>query len=188
MMQRITVTVKQLFDALESNGFEHLRGTWFKFGDDGAVIGGCVLGQAAINLGAYEYEQEAGQEGTVTKALSRFPATQGRWTEWNTKSTIDRPVNVASQIIYWNDVVEPLTNEELGLQDEEENQGIFNDPKTKYVLPTWPEVVEMARDCLTPYFDETIELAQFDWVAPRLHERLGDADPYNDTYAEIDSQ
>ncbi len=150
-----TTTVKELFDSLEKNGFEHLRGSWFKYDNDGLIVGGCVLGQAAINLGAWEDANEAGEEGTITRALDEFPITEGRWTEWpDNMNEWDRPQNVGSQIIFWNDVTRVT-----GVDENENN--VF-----EYRLKTWPEVVEMARECLTPYFDKQIQLKEHDWKAP----------------------
>lgn len=54
---RINTTIGAILDALVENGFEHIRGTWFKYGEDAEngeklIIGACVLGQAALNLSA----------------------------------------------------------------------------------------------------------------------------------------
>ncbi len=155
-----TTTVKELFDSLEKNGFEHLRGTWFRYNDDGLVVGGCVLGQAALNLGAWENANEAGETGSITEALSNFPVTEGRWAKWpDNVNTEYAPENLGQQIIFWNDTTYPT-----GLFDE---NGL---EKLEYRLKTWPEVVEMARECLTPHFDETIKLQAYDWNVPNLQE------------------
>lgn len=46
-------TVEDIYNALDKNGFTYLRGQWFEFNEKGQATGGCVLGQAALNLGAY---------------------------------------------------------------------------------------------------------------------------------------
>lgn len=51
-------TVKDVYDALEKNGFDYLRDQWFEYDVHGNAIGGCVLGQAALNLGVYGTDEE----------------------------------------------------------------------------------------------------------------------------------
>lgn len=143
-MGTFQTTVKAVSEAIEKNGLEHLRGSWFRFDiKDGKtlVVGGCVLAQAAINLGALQTEDspEYQDRGTLLAALS-FPPTGGRWTVPE-----DQEVDtVGGQIIYWNDL---------------EREG-------DWALKTYADVAQMARECLEPYFDKEITLESYDWNAP----------------------
>ena len=148
-MGKITVTVKQVFEALEKNGFEHIRGSWFKFSETNSnlVVGGCVLGQAAINLGVLQpidSEDDYEIDGSLVAALDRIKPTTGKWNEERYFS------GLAEQIIYWNDKTKRING------------------KLVYALPTWEDVVEMARDCMTPHFKEKITLSTYEWNSPVL--------------------
>lgn len=145
MVDTIEVTVRQVFNALKKNGFEHLRGSWFMFKDEDGeqfedmhdatkrtvVIGGCILGQGAINLGS--------DSDTLIVQLNQFKNKSARW------MTLDRPV--ADSIIYWND--------KIGVD------GLW-------ALPAYEDVVNMAHDILLPYFKEKITLKTYGWnITPK---------------------
>lgn len=144
-MGTFQTTVKAVSEAIEKNGLEHLRGSWFRVETKGGqtlVVGGCVLAQAAINLGALQTEDEPQEpRGTLLQALNQFPPTEGRWTvaEGNDIDTVGR------QIIYWND-----------LESEDGD----------WELKTYAEVAKMARECLEPYFDKEITLESYEWHVP----------------------
>lgn len=161
-METFQTTIKALFEALEKNGFEHLRGAWFRSNYDSVIVGGCVLGQAAINLGAYQpntgFPNISEAEGTLLHELNKFKQTAGKWEIENSVgqgygNLVDGCPTVGQQIMSWND------------------SGKYGGPNNdfEYNLPTWPEVVEMARDCLTPYFNEVITLQKHEWDARPLN-------------------
>ena len=45
------ITVEDAYKALVKNGFEHIRKEWVSTNPDGTILGGCAIGQMAINLG-----------------------------------------------------------------------------------------------------------------------------------------
>lgn len=48
----IRVTVADILDAMERNGFRQARnGEWINYNKDGSVRSACAMGQAVINLG-----------------------------------------------------------------------------------------------------------------------------------------
>jgi hypothetical protein len=49
-MNTKTVTVADILDAMEKNGFKQSRESWITFNKDGSVQKACALGQAVINL------------------------------------------------------------------------------------------------------------------------------------------
>jgi hypothetical protein len=59
----------------------------------------------------------------------------------------------ASAIIYWND---------LRARDAD-GRYILEDGEFTYHLPTYEDVAKMAYDVLSPFFDETVELVEFDY-------------------------
>src|SRR6185295_3145145 len=135
-MALFTTTVKAVFDALNKNGFEHLRGSWFREEEDSTgkivVVGGCVLGQSAINLGADQPVSDDGEdhENTLLNQLNSFAPVRGKWMENDGMFG-----GVGEQIIHWNDKCHYANPYETTPAK-----------KLVYDLATWDEVVEMARD------------------------------------------
>lgn len=173
-------TVKEVFDALVQNGFEHLRETWLNTDDQGKPTGACILGQAGLNLGVY---MESGQlYDDLTKFYENFysslaqddplfednedllDAASEKWTpfsletqlnEFDVPSTSPWSVNdlhgAGATIIHWND---KLDYDYSG-----------DKKKMVYALPTYEDVISMARDILSPHFDKIITLAikEYKW-------------------------
>lgn len=143
-----TYTVREVYDALAKNGFEHLREQWFKVNEDGSVAGGCVLGQAALNLsivataedGWWRYienmEEQPNNTYTLWDQLNKFHIN--RKSKWASQGEHDPDsLQVGDVIIFWNDLY---------------------DFGRKYYLPTYQDVVSMAYDVMEPFFDKKVYL------------------------------
>lgn len=159
-----TATVREVYEALEKNGFEHLRGSWFIKNEDGVVIGGCILAQTGVNLGVLV----KGHEGVPPERYGELDNTLTRHT-FDLLSQLNRfwvseeapkfshsadGNGLGDQIVRWNDAVE------LGFVEKD---GFL---KKVYVLKTYEEVAAVARELMEPFFDETVELIEFDWKVP----------------------
>jgi hypothetical protein len=118
---------KAVFEAIEQNGVNHLRGDWYgTFGADGKPDQACVLGIAAMHLGVAGFGELSKNEGAnLLEQLNQFEVPED--SKWRNESS-----PLGNTIIHWNDLRGYGTKE--------------------YAL-TWQEVVEMARDLLTPHFD-----------------------------------
>lgn len=148
------VTVKEVFESIKENGFEHLRGSWYDTGIDGKIKGGCVIMQGGLNLNIiasgedviriapsanYRLTDMLGQH-SLQQQLNTIPAPRdGKWYNLET--------GAGSTIIHWNDLIK---------YDEEEN-------KIGFVLETYEEVVDMARDVLEPYFDRELTILAYEY-------------------------
>jgi len=159
------VTVKEVFEAIKKNGFDHIRSNWI-ITSDGKPVGACVLGQGALNLGVaaeYNYygninnlvpgysdmpwpQQEKAHTAITRTAkkhsliaqLNKFKADKGsKWVTGEAGSS-----RAGDLIVYWNDAREYVSEDD------------FRD----YRLKTYEEVVDMAYDILKPHFDEKLEL------------------------------
>jgi hypothetical protein len=169
--RQVTRTIKQIYEALAQNGFEHLRGEWF----DGlkGKKGGCVLAQTAMNLGVFAYNpydsyndgydsNTTPYHGWASKYYSEYleDFKNGAPEVKNLQSVLDEfDVDPESQwfignkagytIIHWNDA-----------RDYNEKNLDY-----QYRLKTYQEVAQMARDILEPYFDQKVQLTTFDYWA-----------------------
>ena len=50
-LEYIDITFEDFLKALEENGFQHIRNSYYQMDPDGKVYAGCAIGQAAVNLG-----------------------------------------------------------------------------------------------------------------------------------------
>jgi len=176
-----TITLREVYAALEKNGFEHLRETWFGenvyIEDKFQPKAGCILAQTAFNLGV------AANNGLITNFLYNAGygdvADRTSYDDYNSlESQLNRfdledeapdspwlrgPAGdrmgegIGQVIIAWNDlraVNENGTRKyESKMIDGEEIQ------VPVYVLETYKDVAKMAYEVLEPFFDETIEVA-----------------------------
>jgi len=161
-----TFTVEEIFEALKKNGLTHLRGQWISAPDQ-KVVGACVLGQAAYNLGVPangDYEPKQGY-GNLYEELVNFEVTESPWLNeefykgssyWD--SSIDAPFegaeesNVADLIIFWND------RREYKVGDN----GMFI-ATGEWKLKTYDDVVNMAREIMEPFFSNEVKLPHYDY-------------------------
>jgi hypothetical protein len=159
-VRQITFNGKAVFDAIEKNGIEHVRSNWYgELDDKGQPLAGCVLGIGAFNLGIAanpDYSKNSGHN--LEDQLNRFNIPTD--SKWYTPAIGSR--NLGQAIIYWND-----------LRGDNTADG--------YEL-TWPQVVEMARDLLTPYFNEVFTADQYVFEMPGEGSNYGYAPDYEPDY------
>lgn len=158
-----TFTIKEIFEAIEHNGFKHLREEWVSYNAKNKAVGACVLGQAALNLGAitnseadetyniytdYSDDYDQPEIKTLLEQLNQFD-TPEKWSDGDEE--IDKAGNA---IVYWND---------KHVTDEDGNSKLTPSGKPIYELKKYEDVVKMAREILEPYFDKTIELTHYEY-------------------------
>ena len=141
--------VRDVYRALEANGFEHLREEWTADDMDGVIRGGCVLQQAGMNLGVVVGGEDEDDSNSLLRkldALGQVPSNS-KWvvSEYGSSPTI------GEAIIYWNDKYEWVYNPKTQ-RDER-----------RYALKTYKQVAKMAYDLLEPYMDKSITLKEKDW-------------------------
>ena len=159
-METRIFTVKEVFEALKKNGFEHLRENWFAWDTEGKLISACALGQAAINLSTVvswhdHYDRfernnftSSDFKHTLVSQLNKFIVKGGKRNKWvnPTKKFLktlgteycppDLGTDLGDLIIGWNDAK----------------------AKDNFLLQTYEEVTNMAYELMEPFFDKTVEL------------------------------
>ncbi len=158
MTEYVEYTVEEVYNALKKDGFEHLRGQWTSTDMDGAIVGACVLGQTAINLGVHANSEFNGAFNLVYQ-LNTFPVDKSN--PWAIAYDIDLPRGAGDTIIHWNDMEDDAYYDEYGDYDPEEEGPIW-------YLKTYAEVAKMAYEVLSPHFKETIKLAKREWKLPEV--------------------
>jgi hypothetical protein len=159
------VTIAEVIEAIDKNGFELLRMQWIGTGSYGEVNGGCVLGQGAVNLKVvptddfvdrvienwFEGDESRADEHnfddlryflkdyTLDAQLDTIPAPRNKW-------SADVEGSSASVIIHWNDA----------------KHGSYGE----YVLKTQEEITAMAKEVLEPNKDKVIQLLAYEWKMP----------------------
>jgi hypothetical protein len=147
----ITVSVRDIYEAIAKNGFDHVREAWLTVDWQTGNIGACVLGQAAINLGIVPIqnlnEMKADEiggalNGIFRRQLNKLGEAIPKWQNPDAGHHL-----IGDVIIFWNDLVD--------YDDEGESEG--------YHLPTYEDVTKMAYEVLSPHFDKEIILSTFIW-------------------------
>lgn len=154
-----TVTVKEVFEAIEKNGFEHLRREWLTRDKNGKIIAGCVLGQAAVNLKTLPagelfelYMVDRGKDGLLVddesyEELRKLAIKHSLSHQLNQISTNEWTLGLGSSIISINDAGEYV------------GDGLMR--RFKYIY-TWEEIVNLTKNMLIPYFDQEVTLLDWD--------------------------
>jgi hypothetical protein len=139
-------TVREIFEALKKNGFDHLRGEWVSTNSRGKAVGACAIGQAALNLGVQASPDEDTSLGNLYDELQTLEVDpSSRWYVGDF---------AGGTIVHWND---------LRVTDGFGNPQYTAQKHPKYVLRYWYQVVEMAREVLEPHFDKIIRLPHFEY-------------------------
>jgi hypothetical protein len=142
-----TFTIKEIWEALQKNGLQHLREEWFSSDYDGEVIGGCAIGQAAYNLGIPASEEHNSQTNLASQ-LDYFEVPSS--SKWHVPGSN----GAGSTIVHWNDK----------RTESEDGEPVLNeDGNISYVLETYAEIVQMAYEVLQPHFEGTIELPHYNY-------------------------
>jgi hypothetical protein len=134
------IDVEEVFEAIKKNGFEYVREAWFSYEPDGTVKGGCVLGQAALNLSVPASNEEV-YETNLVYALDNLGGVENE--KWIDPAFCSAGTPIGGAIVAWNDRM-------VGV-----------DGAMQYVLKTYEEVTQMAYDLLSPYFGEKIYLSEY---------------------------
>jgi hypothetical protein len=160
-----TLTVEDVFRGAEKNGFEHLREVWLSYKDaDGSTAryptGGCILGQAALN------NEIVGDLGDVL--LSELINLMGTDLYTDVESSL-RPYSLIGQL----DRFEISVDSRWKIPDRSDGRLLgtvimfwndeMNEYADEYVLPTYADVVNMAREVMTPFFSETLRVMEYDY-------------------------
>jgi len=133
----ITVTYAEIRDAIIKNGFEHIRGSWFTYGYGNIVVGACVLGQGARNLGVYS--------NSVDEALNEI---------YIPKSKI--PINVRN---HFGDKGAGLGTILIEMNDS--YKMVNGDMKYNY---SWKQMVNYLRVHIKDHLEETVELSTYNYA------------------------
>ena len=135
-------TVREVYEALKQDGFEHLRGEWTSTDMDGVINGGCVLGQTAVNLGVLDCVIRSTDETdphSLMGQLNQLEVAQD--SPW----FVEYPMGMT--ITSWND------------KEKYDEEG----ESTGYYLETYQEVTAMAYAVLEPHFDKIVTLKAKEW-------------------------
>ena len=174
-------TVREVYDALVQNGLQHLRKNWLIKTFDGKLTGGCILGQGAYNLSVLPHSDDEFEDMfPIGQYMPKFSSedayddddyedqvidTQNKFVGFGLYDQLNKFDNVSEKwsaditggcgeaIVYWNDL-----QDTLGHWDAENRKYIQS-----FVLETYEEVLEAAKDILAPYMDEVIRLAVIDY-------------------------
>src|SRR5258708_27766379 len=102
------VTIREVYEAIAKNGFEHLRKEWLCTNNDGVVIGGCVLQQAALNLGVqgpsrYLSIVSSADKYSLVEQLNQY--TLRKNSKWAKFAALygTQARGLGNVIIHWND-------------------------------------------------------------------------------------
>ena len=159
-----TYTVKEVFEAIKKNGFEHLRDEWTSYGYNGKPVGACVLGQGALNLNVPpSNDNDVHDSPFIEDLLSNATDYDEQEKIANVYDELETKYNVVTQldrfqvketskwyqvgrstcghaIVHWNDAVD------------------YEDNDRHYVLETYEEVVDMVFDVLKPHMAKKVRL------------------------------
>lgn len=157
------ITVREVYEALEKNGLDWIRGRWFENGldsDDGVIkpVGACIMGQGAVNLGVigsldddnhplnnlYNYIEQF-DVGYVDDKVDTliFYSLENQLNRFTVP--VDNPYHLsyiaglAETIIAWNDL----------------QSGVYDYP---YQITTYEEMLNIAKNLMEPFFDEKIHV------------------------------
>lgn len=139
----VTITGKDLLEAIKKNGFEHLRGQWFA-GNDGKVTGACIIGQAAINLGADSDYVQNRVDKVFTIGARSLP-------DGIKEEFLEKP---NGRFIYGDDKNHEFTFGFAAVMIAM-NDKMVDDISYAY---SWNQLVRYAEKFLTPYLDINVKL------------------------------
>lgn len=112
-MDTVEVSVDQIIESMEENGYIHCRGSWFRDDDKFNIYGGteeapitqaCILGQTALNLGVENLD--------LQNALNQLKIPTNPWLARRgySKSEGWSEVGIGSAAIEYNDATDLTYN------------------------------------------------------------------------------
>ncbi len=190
-----TVTGREIYEAIEKNGFQIMRENWIE--GEGKDIRACILGMAALNLGVTAMDEvtqhdinEDNQDFTLVRQLNKYPVSydspwythhtskvgEAIYTHFDSKDEID---TLLEGILGRDDWDSPEYDEAYVREEEKLRSSVDPTRLNKYndeiiYKLGWKESVAMAKDILTPVFDEKFEILVEDyaemlnWTPPQI--------------------
>lgn len=180
-----TVSIKEVYDAIAVDGYDHLRDDWITFKSfDGQIrpLGACLVGMAAVNLSVIPDSGWASDnaKGKLSQIVNPDD-NDGPW-EYNeslrdyvrvgltdAEQTV-AVVGLADQLDRFH-VYEPIPQylkdvgyahgTTLGSALVTLNDSRVPGDNSKYRY-SFKELIDMARELMSPFFDERIEVTQID--------------------------
>jgi len=149
---QIKATYQQILDALVKNGFEHIRGSWFQYSDgsqedfsqEKLVVGGCILGQGSLNLGA-NYSDVETALNEIRVPFSEIPAgIRSRFTQSGEGGR--RSTGLGSILIEMND------------HTHWKDKG--NDSVSRTYTYSWKQMINYAKTHMKGHLEETVQLSK----------------------------
>ena len=189
------ITGREIYEAIEKNGFEIMREDWIE--GEGKNISACILGMAAINLGVAITDEvtrndinDDNESFTLVKQLNKYSVSvdnpwyirynnmvgEAIYNHFDSKDEIDTLIEDILDRNDWDspEYVEAYNKEEQKLRSSVEPTRLSQrDDNILYKL-SWKESVAMAKDILTPVFDEKFEVLVEDyaemlnWTPPQI--------------------
>lgn len=156
-----TVTIREVYEAIEKNGFNHLREEWVRTTKSGKVIAGCVLGQAAVNLGVLPNESLINRE----HIFESYPKLQfeNELDRVNYRDFNELPTPLLNFIFKYS-LISQLDNVHAGLGSDlvdRNDAERYTSGGRKVFTYSWKEVVAYAKERLEPYFNKKITLIEW---------------------------
>jgi hypothetical protein len=165
-------TGREIYDAIEKNGLEELRGDWLNVDYKGNITAGCILTQGAWNLNVVPAEEDKifnlkiyhdkeidedalNTEFTLSRQLNLVPPLSVKYSK-NPEYPNEVFSGVSEAITTWYD---HHTYKTVTLND---GFGDYEEEVEEYTLPTYQDALEMAKELLEPYFDRKFTLAILD--------------------------
>jgi hypothetical protein len=183
-----TVTGKDIYEAMKRDGFGALRGDWFVVNDDNKIEA-CILGTAAINLGIAAtdtgpslYNQLNRHQLPALSKWAEFSRNIGvaivAWFDANKYDTIRNQFDNDPE--YSTELAEIMAEADStgnyssyeNIYDERLREYMNkwtrengNYPSEVYLLETWEEALEMAKEILTFVWDTEFDVREHDYSA-----------------------
>jgi hypothetical protein len=160
------ITVKEAFEAGTENGFELLRGSWITYNGKTYPVAACFLGQVAINKGI------AAETFTVQSVIDhRFPIERHNLYDQLNQFVIPEDSKWVIPSLVPSMPPLPRIARELGRVITHWNDD-RDDETGYYFLETYQDIVDMAREVMTPFFEEKLFVISHDYRVPTPKEEI----------------
>lgn len=133
----MTITVKDVLDAIEKNGLIHLHSKWDSY-DDGKMVGGCAITQGAFNLGIGESARTLYDALNSVRVNVPFGSTPN--------AMVSGETGLGYFIVNLNDTTKTLPNREISVDIEKLVEFYKDDANYR----TIPEIVALVNSIVTP--------------------------------------
>lgn len=140
------ITGKDIYEAIEKNGFKVIRESWITLDEEGKIAGACLLGQAAINLGV---KANAG-------GVSLFDALNSVVLPEN------HPWYDASFDAFGEDIQVSNSLGDVIIRNFDAYNDNWEDEDSPYKF-SWEESLAMAKSVLTPYWEHKFTVQTYEW-------------------------